>query len=507
MLGRGGMAVVWRAVDVRLGRPVAVKLLDPAGLADPALLERFDREARTAARLAHPNIVAVHDVGDDAGQPYLVMELVDGESLAAALAGEPLPIEQVVSIAGQVCDALAAAHAAGIVHRDIKPANILLDRRGGVKVCDFGIARVLHAGQAALTAPATTIGTSQYMAPEQANGEPASSRSDLYALGCVLYAMLTGQPPFVGDNPIGVMWRHLNEPPVPVATVRPDVPPGLDRLIRWLLTKNPALRPESADEVRARLAELPGASRPPAPGAAFGPPATGPAGFAPPTTVGPAAFAPPTTGAADPVRGAAAVPPRTRTLPTLDADAEPPVGRGRPVSRRGLVAAVALGVALLAVLAIAVPLASRSGPDGGNRAGSAPSSPAPTTPADPAPTASAATLLSDTGPAARLGTVRAVVAAQVEAGELDAEAAETLDKRLAEVEEKLADGNLRDAVKKVDDVRDALADLRDDGDIGDAGYQAVRTSLDELAGSLAADGADRGNGKGNGKRRGGDDTE
>ena len=144
--------------------------------------------------------------------PYLVMELIDGTSVAALLAGGPLPVHQAVDVARQICDALAVAHARGVVHRDIKPANILLTIDGTVKVCDFGIARLIHQQQTDLTAPHTAIGTSAYMAPEQASGAAVDARTDLYALGCVLYAMLTGQPPFTGDNPLTVMWQHQHQP-------------------------------------------------------------------------------------------------------------------------------------------------------------------------------------------------------------------------------------------------------------------------------------------------------
>jgi eukaryotic-like serine/threonine-protein kinase len=239
VLGRGGMATVWRGVDERLGRDVAVKLLDRAA-ADAAMLQRFDREARTAGGLTHPNIVAVYDVGTDSRGPYLVMELIDGTSVAALLAGGPLPIDQVVDVARQICDALAVAHAQGVVHRDIKPANILITTTGTVKVCDFGIARLTHQEQTDLTAPHTAIGTSAYMAPEQASGAAVDARTDLYALGCVMYAMLTGHPPFTGDNPLTVLWQHQHQPAPAVASRRADTPADIDALIARLLAKNPS---------------------------------------------------------------------------------------------------------------------------------------------------------------------------------------------------------------------------------------------------------------------------
>ncbi|MEV6931491.1 protein kinase, partial [Dactylosporangium sp. NPDC051485] len=237
VIGRGGMADVWLAVDRRLGRPVAVKMLHDDGGADPSLPERFEREAHTAAQLSHPSIVAVYDVGVHDGTPYLVMELVQGHSLADELAAGPLDPRRAVRIAEQVCDALAAAHDAGVVHRDVKPANILISDEGGVKVCDFGIARITGRAQTALTAPATVIGTSSYMAPEQVLGEPVDARTDLYALGCVLYAMLTGRPPFIAGSPVQIAWQQVHQAAEPVTALRPGLPPRLAGLVGALLAK------------------------------------------------------------------------------------------------------------------------------------------------------------------------------------------------------------------------------------------------------------------------------
>jgi eukaryotic-like serine/threonine-protein kinase len=329
VLGRGGMATVWRGVDERLGRPIAVKLLDRADTADPAMLQRFDREARTAGGLTHPNIVAVYDVGSDNGVPYLVMELIDGTSVAALLAGGLLPVHQAVDVARQVCDALAVAHARGVVHRDIKPANILLTSDGTVKVCDFGIARLIHQQQTDLTAPHTAIGTSAYMAPEQASGAAVDARTDLYSLGCVLCAMLTGHPPFAGDNPLTIMWQHQHQPAPSVASLRSDTPADLDTLITRLLAKNPADRPATATEVRDRLRGR----------------AEGMTGEAPPTRPIPVAS-------------------RTRTLPILDHGEPPPVtAGGRFRLGPAGIAAVALGAAILAALTVLLIGSQRPGTD------------------------------------------------------------------------------------------------------------------------------------------------
>jgi serine/threonine-protein kinase len=261
-LGRGGMASVWRARDTRLDRSAAIKLLDPTWRGDPVALERLRREAHSVAGLDHQNIVGVYDfdVADDAA--YLVMELVDGRSVSELLAAQgPLPVEQAVSIGAQVCAALGAAHAAGVVHRDIKPSNILVSPTGAVKVCDFGIARLQRAaGQAALTDTGAVVGTCHYMAPEQATGGRVDGRSDLYAVGCVLYMMLTGAPPFSGTNAMDILDLHLHEPPVPLSAHRDDVPAALDRLVAELLAKDSIDRPPTAWSVRDRLTAMGGRS-------------------------------------------------------------------------------------------------------------------------------------------------------------------------------------------------------------------------------------------------------
>jgi eukaryotic-like serine/threonine-protein kinase len=254
VLGRGGMADVWEGFDRRLRRTVAVKILHEPDAADPSMPARFQLETRVVARLAHPNIVAIHDVGADGGMTYLVMELVRGVSLAERLTGGALGLAEAVRIAGQVCDALAAAHAAGVVHGDLKPANILLADTGGVKVVDFGIARLTGQGQTEPTASAQVLGTATYMAPEQATGWPVDARTDIYALGCVLYAMLTGHPPFTGDDPVQVAFQHVTRVPLPASASRLGLPPAVGRSLDAMLAKRPVDRPASAADVRAALA-------------------------------------------------------------------------------------------------------------------------------------------------------------------------------------------------------------------------------------------------------------
>jgi eukaryotic-like serine/threonine-protein kinase len=253
LLGSGGMGEVWRGVDEQLDRPVAIKVLRDA-LADPELAGRFRREARIAARLQHPGITVVHDIGCDDGQLFIVMELLHGQDLAAMLAQEPagLSIDATVSLTIQVAEALQAAHAGHVVHRDLKPANLFVLDNGQLKICDFGIAWAVDSATR-LTATGQTIGTAAYMSPEQCRGEQVDERSDLYSLGCVLYALLTGQPPFAQSQPLAIMHQHVNAVPIPPRTIRLDIPSELNRLVLELLAKDPARRPADAGHVAKAL--------------------------------------------------------------------------------------------------------------------------------------------------------------------------------------------------------------------------------------------------------------
>ncbi len=228
VIGRGGMSTVHRATDTVLGRPVAVKVLLAAlAESDPTHIERFKREARAVAALHHPAVVKIYDTGVDEDRHFLVMEYVDGRSLDEVLRdGRPLEPRQAVKIAAQVGEALAAAHRAGILHRDIKPANVMLASDGEVKVLDFGIARPLQ--EATLTQPASAMGTAAYMAPERIRGRPGDERSDVYALGCVLCAMLTGHPPFMAAENVAVLHQQLHAEPLspPVARRQHQPKPG-----------------------------------------------------------------------------------------------------------------------------------------------------------------------------------------------------------------------------------------------------------------------------------------
>ncbi|HEX6470548.1 MAG TPA: serine/threonine-protein kinase, partial [Streptosporangiaceae bacterium] len=312
-IGVGGMAEVWRGEDEVLARPVAVKLIDPELLADPAFRGRFRAEARAAAALSHPHVVIVHDYGDEDGTPYIVMELLDGETLADRLARGPLPPAEAAAVGAQTAAALAAAHEAGLVHRDVKPANVFLTR-DGVKVLDFGVAVRGETGPA--------LGTPAYLAPEQVARGPVSPAADIFALGVVLFEALAGRRPFDEDDP------RTDPPPFPAG-----VPAGIAELGERCLAADPAARPAAA-EVAAALGAL---ASPPAPGAPLAPEAPPGPGAPPP--------APPTAGPP-----AAAPPPVARPRTSVLTD---PAGQGR---RRLLTAA---GAAAVIVLAVAFLVAGR----------------------------------------------------------------------------------------------------------------------------------------------------
>ncbi|MER7850595.1 serine/threonine-protein kinase [Kitasatospora sp. NPDC096077] len=258
-LGRGGMGEVWLARDLRLGRRVAVKFLprghDPEE--DAEAVARFHREAEVAAGLQHPGLVQVFDSGEQDGQLHLVMELLHGRDLATVLREEgPLPVRRAVELAAQAAEALSCAHRAGIVHRDVKPANLMLLPDDRVKVCDFGLAGFLRS-VTGLTREGTVMGTPDYMSPEQCRGRQVDGRADLYALGCVLFALLTGEPPFPARQDVWAVLRdHLETRPPRLAERRPGVPAALDALVAELLAKNPADRPGFAGEVAERLRAL-----------------------------------------------------------------------------------------------------------------------------------------------------------------------------------------------------------------------------------------------------------
>jgi beta-lactam-binding protein with PASTA domain/predicted Ser/Thr protein kinase len=255
VLGQGGMAKVFKGHDKVLGRPVAVKVLSPQYAGDDQFVSRFRREAQAAAGLNHPNIVSVFDTGSQQDVHYIVMEYVRGKTLRDTVRSEgPLHPERAAEIGAAVARALASAHEAGLVHRDIKPGNIMLTSDGEVKVMDFGIARTATGDT--LTQTAAVLGTASYLSPEQAQGEPVDGRSDIYSLGCVLYEMVTSRPPFTGDSPVAIAYKHVRDDPVSPSRINSDVPGDLEAVIMKAMAKNPANRYQSADEMKQDLERL-----------------------------------------------------------------------------------------------------------------------------------------------------------------------------------------------------------------------------------------------------------
>jgi serine/threonine-protein kinase len=364
------MSTVYGARDLSLDRVVAVKVaMDPLLERDPVYAARFKREARAAAAISHPSAVTVFDAGADGPTRYIVMEHVEGRNLAEVLREEkPLEPARAARITEQVADALAAAHAAGIVHRDIKPGNVMIAEGGApgavagaagerVKVLDFGIARTPDA--ITLTQTASVLGTAPYMSPEQAMGQPADARSDIYSLGCVLYEMLTGKPPFMADVPAAVLHQHVRVQAKSPRELNPAVPAALDGLVLQMLAKDPGDRPQTAAEVRDRLANFETATAPTKPLAAAGALTAAAAAAAAAAEVPQMATVPQaaTPAPPDPTAPTRAIPPR------------PPASR----APWAVLAAIAL---LLLGGAVAYALASGGGSSKSGSSGSAPAAPA-----------------------------------------------------------------------------------------------------------------------------------
>ena len=335
-LARGGMSDVYLARDQVLDRPVAVKVMFPEYAKDPTFVERFRREAQAAARLNHPNVVSIYDWGEELGTYFIAMEYVDGQSLSEIIRGEgPLQPRRVAEITTDVAAALGFAHRNGVVHRDVKPGNVIIETSGQVKVADFGIAQAMSGGEeAALTRAGAVMGTATYFSPEQAQGKPVDPRSDLYSLGCVMYEMLTTRPPFSGDTPVAIAYKHVQEAPVPPSQLGVAVPAPLEAIVMKLLAKDRENRYASAEDLRADLKRyLDGQPVSAAPYVAAGALAGAAVAAAPATMAMPATSAVPTG-------------PPTGYVPEADVYDQP--------RRRG--AGVIIGILVLLLIALAVGL-------------------------------------------------------------------------------------------------------------------------------------------------------
>jgi serine/threonine-protein kinase len=252
LLGRGGMGAVYLATDRQIGEQVALKVISGGMADDPTAADRFRREASAARKITHPNVIRIHDLGDDQGVLFLSMEYFPGRTLAEILdPHRTLPIEEAREILNQVCQALSAAHAVGVIHRDLKPQNVLCDERRSVRVIDFGLAKATYLHS--LTATGMILGTPEYMSPEQIRGLPVDHRTDIYALGAMVFRLLCGRPPFVAESPIAVGFLHCHEPPPRPRELCPTIPETVEGAILRALAKNPAERWNSVEELWARL--------------------------------------------------------------------------------------------------------------------------------------------------------------------------------------------------------------------------------------------------------------
>jgi serine/threonine-protein kinase len=509
LIGRGGMAEVWEARDTRLGRRVAVKTVNLAASHDPTVGERLQREAVAVAGLRHPDIVTVHDAGVEGDTAYLVMELIEGRDLAAVLRGGPLPVPEALRVAERVAGALSAAHAAGIVHRDVKPANVLL-HGDDVTVVDFGIAAATQAAGAALTEPGTVVGTADYMAPEQAEGAEVTPASDVYALGCLLTAALTGRPPFTGAHPLDVLRQHAAAPPPGLAAQVPDIPRDLDALVAAMLAKDPADRPSTAAVVQTLQAlrhHLRAAATADRDDATEVLPATGTTRTLPAAAAAAGAGAP--AGAAAAAAAGAPAPRRITENATVIAPRTARTGRRRPGWLAGgaavaVMAGIAVAVALIGdgdptETGAQTPAAGESqlpaaSPTPGQPQGSAPAETA--APPSPAPEEPA-------GAGAEVGMPALLASLQA-----DEEIRDQLEERWEELTEALAEGKADKASDRAKDLSKRIDELARDGELGEAEAEALQ---EELASALGTEleGADEGNdkpggdGEGDGKDEGG----
>jgi serine/threonine protein kinase len=442
LLGRGGMAEVYVATDRVLDRSVAFKVLGSWLANDGTFVERFRREALAAARISHPNLVAVFDAGSEDDVHYIVMELVPGETLADVIRkGGRLHPNRATAIAASVADALGVAHAAGIVHRDVKPGNVMLTPDGRTKLMDLGIARSIDGDS--ITHASSILGTAGYFSPEQARGDPVDHRSDIYSLGCVLYEMLTGRQPFEAQDPLAVAYKHVHEAPVPPTSLEPSIPPGLEAVTLRAMEKEPAARFPSVADMAASLDDR-----------------TVP--MAPVTATTPM---PPITGTA-PLPEA-----RTDTLPRR-------VDRAR--GRRPLVPLLFVLVALGLVGGLAIALFGGDPPSG--RAGPARSpSPSVSSPSSSQPPSTSPTPPPVDGVQEAVDALQGAVAQGVSDGTITDKAAEEIQKGLDEALHEFSGGDTEKALEKLGDLERKVDDLVDHDEIVHSERQKLDKAIEDLA--------------------------
>jgi eukaryotic-like serine/threonine-protein kinase len=441
-LGAGGMAQVFRAMDQELHRDVAVKVLAPHMLDDPQARDRLQREARSAAALTHPNVVTLYDTVIDGDNQFLVMEFVDGPTLADRLRTGPLPEAEAIRIAGEVAAALEVAHERGLIHCDIKPANLLIAPDGRIKVTDFGIARVVDATQ---TTTGQVYGSVPYIAPERAQGQPAGAAADLYALGCVLHEMVTGQPPFTGSTPTDTLSQHLHATPPTPSDLQPGVSPRFDAVVARLLSKDPAARHPDAASLRRDLDRL---------------------------------------SAGSPPRDATVLlPAATAATTRIDGhdDWTDTATSGIAATRSNRIAWVIAGLALVAAVA-AFLLADTPAAD---TADTAPSdlppaaSTAPTATATPSPSVSEPPP-EPTSPEDAIAELRQLLVEGRSAGLISGKGVNELDKYLTVALKKLSEGKPDDAAKEVQELRKKIGDLEKDGEIDGGFATTLESAADDL---------------------------
>ena len=437
LLGRGGMAEVYLATDRVLDRPVALKVLGGWLANDGTFVERFRREALAAARISHPNLVAVFDAGSEDGVHYIVMEHVPGETLADVLQkGGRLHPNRAITIAASVADALGVAHAAGIVHRDVKPGNVMLTPDGRTKLMDLGIARSIDGER--ITHASSILGTAGYISPEQARGDPVDHRSDIYSLGCVLYEMLTGRQPFEAQDPLAVAYKHVHEPPAPPTSLEPSIPPGLEAVTLRAMEKEPAARFQSVSDMAAALDDR--------------------------------------TVPVSPVTVTTPMPPLTVTTPPPTARTDTLPRRVDRARRRRPLIPLLLALAALALLGgLAFALFGGDRPSGlappadsPTPSASSSSSPSPSpTPVDPVQGAVVA--------------LQGIVAQGVSDGTITDKAAEEIQKGLDEALHEFAGGDTEKALEKLSDLERKVDELVDHDEIAHSERQKLDKAIEDLA--------------------------